>query len=79
MVGPISFTIIVLFLGSTNLYKNDDEATKIYSKNCVLYVLCKLILHQCPRIVFPSCSSIVEHVFLAMVTKTMELHVLPHL
>jgi len=26
MVGPISFTIIVFFFGSTNLYKNDDEA-----------------------------------------------------
>jgi hypothetical protein len=36
-------------------------------------------LLQCPHIVFPSCSSLVEYVFFTMVTKTMELHVLLHL
>jgi hypothetical protein len=36
-------------------------------------------LCQCPRVVFPSCFSLVKQVLSTMVTKTMELHVLPHL
>ncbi len=39
----------------------------------------RLVLRQCPRVAFLSCFSFVEHVFPAQVTKTMELHVLPHL
>lgn len=34
---------------------------------------------QCPHVVFPSHSSLVEQVLPTMVAKTMNLHVLPHL
>jgi hypothetical protein len=38
-----------------------------------------LVFQQRPCVVFPFHFSLLEWVFLAMVTKTMELHVLPHL
>lgn len=34
---------------------------------------------QCPHVIFPSHSSLVEQVLPTMVAKTMNLHVLPHL
>jgi len=37
------------------------------------------MLHQCPRVVFPSHSSLVEQFFPTMVTKTMNRHVLLNL
>ncbi len=37
------------------------------------------MLHQCPRVVFSSRSSLVEHFFPTMVTKTMNRHVLLNL
>jgi len=37
------------------------------------------MLHQCPHVEFPSHSSLVEHFFPTMVTKTMNKHVLLNL
>jgi hypothetical protein len=39
----------------------------------------RLILRQCFRVAFPSCSYLVEQMLPTTITKTMELHVLPHL
>jgi hypothetical protein len=37
------------------------------------------MLHQCPRVVFPFHSSVVEQFFRTMVTNTMNRHVLQNL
>jgi hypothetical protein len=34
----------------------------------------RLVLHQCPHVLFPSHSQLVEEVFHAMVTKYMDIH-----
>jgi hypothetical protein len=39
----------------------------------------KLVLHQCPHVLFPSHSQLVEEVFHAMITKSMDIHVLQKL
>jgi hypothetical protein len=39
----------------------------------------RLIFRLCPCVVFPSCVTFLEEMLLAMVTKTMQLHVLPGL
>jgi hypothetical protein len=71
-VGAISFAITSLF-GSTNPYKNVDEAQQKFIEDLVLYI-CKgykplstcenmlkwLILHQCLRVVFLSHFSLVK-------------------
>jgi hypothetical protein len=62
------------FLGSTNPYKNANEAQQRFIEDLVLYMcksykplstckniwLRKLVLHQCPYVVFPFCSSFVK-------------------
>jgi hypothetical protein len=89
---PIRATTIAYF-GSINLYKSYGEAQKMFLKDLVFYIckcyriltlceniwLCKLMLHQCPRVVFPCHSSLMEHFFPTMVTKTMNKHVLLNL
>jgi hypothetical protein len=47
--------------------------------SCENIWLRKLVLHQCPHVIFTFHSCLVEQVLHAMVTKTMNLHVLPHL
>jgi len=85
--------VITSFFGSINLYNNVNETQQKFIRDLVLYIckgympflmceniwLRRLVLRQCPYITFPSCFSFVEHVFLTTITKTMELHVLPHL
>jgi hypothetical protein len=91
-IGATSFAIIY-FIGLINLYNNADETQQKNIRDLVLYIckgympflmreniwLKRLILRQCPHATFPSCFSFVEHVFPTTVTKTMQLHVLPHL
>ncbi len=36
----------------------------------------RLVLHQCPRVIFPFCVTLVKDVLPTMVSKTMQLHVL---
>jgi len=80
------------FWGVTNVYKNSNEAQQ-FLKDLVLYFfkgykffstyeniwLHMLVLQQCPCVVFPFLSSFLEWMLLIMVTKTIKLHVLPHL
>jgi hypothetical protein len=75
------------------LYKDNDEHQQQFFKDLVFYTckgykplsnheniwLQRLVLHQCPRVVFPSQSSFVGEMLLAMVKKTMDQHVLPNL
>jgi hypothetical protein len=51
----------------------------IFFSTCENVWLHRLILCQCPCVVFPPWSSLVEQVFHAMAIKTMELYVLPYL
>jgi hypothetical protein len=37
----------------------------------------RLVLHFCLHVVFPFCATFVEQVLFTMVTKTMQLHVMP--
>jgi hypothetical protein len=82
-----------IFLGgATNLYKNFNEAQQ-FLEDLVLYIfkgyrsfstceniwLHMLVLQQCPCVVFPFHSSLLERMLLTMVTKTIKFHVLPHL
>jgi len=78
--------------GLTNLYKNSNEAQQ-FSKDLVLYIfkgyrslstceknwLHMLVLQLCPCVVFAFHFSLLEWMLLAMVTKTIKFHVLPHL
>jgi hypothetical protein len=50
----------------------------MHLSSCENIWLHKLVLHQCPHVIFPFHSCLVEQVLHAMVTKTMNLHVLPH-
>jgi len=82
----------IFFGGATNLYKNYNEAQQ-FLEDLVLYIfkgytflstceniwLHRLVLQQCPCVVFPFRSSLMEWMLLTMVTKTIKLHVLPHL
>jgi hypothetical protein len=47
--------------------------------SCENMWLRKLVLHQCPHVIFPFHPCLVEQVLHTVVTKTMNLHVLPHL
>jgi hypothetical protein len=71
-VGAIGIAI-TCFFGSTNLYKMlmthqrfiEDLVLYIYKgymplSTCKNIWLERLILHQCPHVVFPSCSSFVK-------------------
>jgi hypothetical protein len=92
MVGVTSFAI-TSFIRSINLYNNVNETQQKCIRNLVLYIckgympllmceniwLRRLVLCQYPRATFPSYFSLVKQVFPTTVTKTMELHVLPHL
>jgi hypothetical protein len=65
---------IISFFGSTNLYKNVNETQQRFIENLVLYIckgykplstceniwLRRLISCECPRIIFLSCSFLVE-------------------
>jgi hypothetical protein len=91
--GWATWSTIIAYFGSTNLYKNGDEAQQMFLEDLVLCIRkgympllsCKniwlhiLILHQCSHVVFLFHPSFVEQIFLTRVTKTMNLHVLPNL
>jgi hypothetical protein len=81
--------VITTYFDATNPYKKSNGAQQQFLENLVLYT-CKgymplstceniwlwNVLHQCPRVVFPSRTTLVEEVSPIIITKTMQLHVL---
>jgi len=87
-IGPSSFAIINFF-GAINLYKKFDEHQQQFLEDLVIYTykvykffssceniwLWRLLLSQHLCVVFPSWSSFVKGMLLAIVKKNMDWHV----
>jgi hypothetical protein len=83
-----------MFFGAQPIFiRKLNDAQQQFFKDLVLYIckgymalsscenvwLQRLVLQQCPHVIFPSHSNLVEKVLFGMVQKTMNLHVLLYL